>query len=217
MNADTPRPSEAYLRPTPVIDSNHPSVQAKSWELTRGVSGAARQAVNLFYFVRDEVRYNFYPPPLPPEEMFRASHTLEVREGFCIPKAILLIALARAAGVPGALGFADIRNHRLSEKARMIMGTTEIRLHGYAELYLDGRWVKVTPAFDRHMCEENRLVPVEFDGKSDAMLPARDADGAPHIEYLRERYHGVRDVHPQKLAEALMKAFEGRDFEPFEL
>lgn len=214
---------ESYLRPTPVFDHDHPSIQAKAKDLTRGKGDAIEKSKSLFYFVRDEIRYSFYPPSSPPEELFRASNTLSVGEGFCIPKAILLAALARAVGIPAALGFADIRNYLLSEKAMELIGTDLIRLHGYAVLHLEGKWVKATPAFDLKMCEENRLVPVEFDGKSDAMLPSYDRDGRLHIEYVEGLDHYVyvtdlghyyEDIEPDRLVYALMEGFEGKSFTP---
>ena len=219
MNPDM----ENYLRPTPVIDCDHPSIREKSENLTRGQDDFSEKAKSLFYFVRDEIRYNFYPPSFAPEELFRASHTLFVGEGFCIPKAILLAALARAAGIPAALGFADIINHLLSGKAMEFMGTNLLRLHGYVVLFLEGKWVKATPAFDLKMCEENRLIPVEFDGKSDAMLPSHDRDGRVHIEYVNGLSHQVYvkdlghyydDIQPERLVDALMEGFEGKSFTP---
>ena len=39
------------------------------------------------------------------------SATLARGYGFCVNKAVLLAALARAVGIPARLGFADVRNH----------------------------------------------------------------------------------------------------------
>ena len=205
---------ENYLRPTPVIDCDHPSIQKKAGELTGGQANTVENSKSLFYFVRDEIRYNFYPSSSRPEELFRASNTLSAGGGFCIPKAILLAALARAVGIPAALGFADIRNHLLPQKVAELFGTNLIRLHGYAVLYLEGKWVKATPAFDLRMCEENRFVPVEFDGKSDAMLPSHDQDGKLHIEYVKDVGHYCDDIQPDRLVDALMQGFEGKSFAP---
>ena len=66
--------------------------------------------------------------------------------------------------------------------------------HGYAVLYIEGNWVKATPAFDLKMCQQNRFIPVEFDGVNDAMLPSHNQDGKLHIEYLLDR--GYRDDVP---------------------
>ena len=70
-----------------------------------------------------------------------------------------------------------------------MLGTSLITHHGYDELYIDGRWVKVTPIFDLKMCQENRIIPVEFDGKNDAMFHSHNRDGELHIEYVHDYGH----------------------------
>jgi transglutaminase-like putative cysteine protease len=208
---------DAYLKPTPVFDCDHPSIQAKAASLTRHETDATGKATKLFYFVRDEMEYAFYPPSHPLEDLFRASHTLSVRRGFCIPKAVLLATLARAAGIPAGIAFADIRNHLLPQKAMDLIGGNLIRLHGFAVLHLDGKWVKATPAFDLKMSEDNGLVPVEFDGTTDAMLPSHDVSGRKHIEYVGGLVHRLYvtdlgryfdDIDPMRLVEALLEGFD---------
>ena len=66
--------------------------------------------------------------------------------------------------------------------------------HGYALLYIEGKWVKATPAFDLEMCQHNRFIPVEFDGEHDAILHSHNQDGKSHVEYLLD--HGYRDDVP---------------------
>ncbi len=43
------------------------------------------------------------------EEDFKASRVLEWGKGYCVQKAVLLEALARAAGIPSRLAFEKIR------------------------------------------------------------------------------------------------------------
>jgi hypothetical protein len=74
------------------------------------------------------------------------------------------------------------------------MGTNLFSYHGYTELYIDGEWVKATPAFDLEMCRKNRIIPVEFDGQNDAILHSRNPDGKLHIEYIKDR--GYREDVP---------------------
>jgi transglutaminase-like putative cysteine protease len=69
------------------------------------------------------------------------------------------------------------------------MGTNLFSYHGYTELYIDGKWVKVTPAFDLKMCLEHRIIPVEFDGRSHALLHSHNSDGKLHIEYVADHGH----------------------------
>jgi len=179
---------EKYLRPTPAIDCDHESIKEKAHQLTNGKDGVVDKAKNLFYFVRDEIRYNIY---LLKDDFrqYQSSATLARGEGFCIQKAIVLAALARSVGIPARLRFAVIRNPLASDKIKKILGGDLFVSHGYNELYIEGKWVKAAPTFDREMCQENRLIPVEFDGINHALLPSHNRDGEPHIEYVRDRGH----------------------------
>jgi len=177
---------EKYLKATPIIDCDHCTIKEKADELTKRQNKVKEKAKNLFYFVRDEIKYNPYMPRYLPEH-FRASDTLVRKDGFCVQKAVLLVALSRAVGIPARIGFAVIRNHLLPEKmAKMIHGNT-LPEHGYAELYLKDRWTKATPVFDLEMCQKNRIVPVEFDGENDAKFHSHNQDGQLHIEYVLDR------------------------------
>ena len=44
---------------------------------------------------------------------------LEAGRAYCVPKAVLLAAVLRAAGVPTRLGFADVRSHVQSDALRV--------------------------------------------------------------------------------------------------
>jgi transglutaminase-like putative cysteine protease len=180
---------EKYLKPTATIDSDHPSIKEKAHNIIRDKQEITDKAKSLFYWVRDEIKYN---PFLAIEfsENFRASRTLERRQGFCIEKATVLAAFARAVGIPARLHFADIRNHLISDKLLKVMETNLFSYHGYTELYINGKWVKATSAFDLKMCRKNRIIPVEFDAQNDAILHSHNLDGKLHIEYIEDRgYH----------------------------
>ena len=181
-------PMKRYLRPTPTFDCDNESIKGKAQDLSAGQEKVADKAKSLFYFVRDEIKYNIYVlSDLP--EYYRASRVLEVGEGFCIQKAVLLATLARAVGIPARLHLAAIRNHLMPDKLKELMGTNLFPSHGYAELYIEGKWVKATPAFDLKMCQQNGIIPVEFDGKNDAMFHSHDLDGKLHIEYIQDHGH----------------------------
>jgi transglutaminase-like putative cysteine protease len=177
---------EQYLKPTPIIDCDSRTIREKAQQLTGSQQGVTEKAKSLFYFVRDGIKYNPYLPRHLVEH-FRASETLARKEGFCIQKAVLLVALCRAVGIPSRLGFAILRNHLLPEKLAEMLEIKLIPDHGYAELYLNGKWVKATPAFDLEMCQKNRIIPVEFDGKKDARFHSHTQNGRLHIEYILDR------------------------------
>src|SRR6185312_11076542 len=107
--------------------------------------------------------------------------------GFCVGKAALLAAAARALGVPARVGFADVKNHLTSKRLYETMKSDIFIWHSYAELNLAGKWVKATPAFDRALCERLSLAPLEFDGVTDSLFHPFDKTGQRHMEYLRDR------------------------------
>ena len=176
----------SYLAPTEYIESDHPEVVAFARRASRGATSDRERAVRLYYAVRDGIRYDPWAFSLEPE-VFRASTTLASGTGFCIPKAILLAAATRSLGIPSRLAFADVRNHLASARLLAVMRTDVFAFHGMTELQLEERWVKATPAFDLGLCERFGVLPLEFDGLSDAILHPFDRQGKLHMEYVEDR------------------------------
>ena len=181
----TPDHSE-LLRPTYFMDHEHPGVREFVARMVGGATDPVAKAVRLYYAVRDGIRYDPYRFHMH-RENFRASHTLSAGAAFCIPKSILLGAVARAAGIPAQLGFIDVRNHLSTERLRQLMGTDVFMWHGYTALYLEGQWVKATPAFNIEMCRRFDVLPLDFDGTHDAMMHPYNANNQRHMEYLTDR------------------------------
>ncbi len=102
-------------------------------------------------------------------------------------KSILLSACARNLDIPARLGFADVKNHLNTKKLREAMGTDVFIYHGYAELFLEGKWVKATPAFNLDLCKNFNVKPLEFDGREDSIFHPLDQTGNKHMEYLKDR------------------------------
>jgi transglutaminase-like putative cysteine protease len=175
-----------YLGPTFFIDCDEDIIKNKARELTLNLNGMLEKAQRIFYFVRDDIRYNVYSPR-PTEEYFKASQVLANAEGYCVQKALLLVALARAADIPARLRFAEIRIHHTAKSIAEKRGTNVFSYHGLADLYIDGHWIKATPTYDLGYCRKAGIAPVEFDGKSDALLPLFTLDGRLNIEYVQDR------------------------------
>ena len=174
-----------FLSPGRYVDSTHPRIVEFARGHARG-AGDRERAVALYYAVRDGVRYNPFLD-FADERVFRASDTLAAGEGFCIGKASLLAASARAAGIPARVGFADVKNHLTTPRLAERMGSDRFVYHGFTELRLEGRWVKATPAFNLELCRKFRVRPLEFDGREDSIFHPFDEDERRHMEYLRDR------------------------------
>ena len=190
-----PEDFTVYLRHTDAVDCNTPSVIDFARQAAEDATSKIEKAVRLFYAVRDGIRYNPYDVD-PIHNRFTASKVLAKGKGFCVEKALLLAAAARSLEIPSRLGFADIRNHQTSEKLKAYMKTDIFAFHGYTDLFLDGKWIKATPAFDLPLCKRQDIYPVEFDGTADAIFQKYDRQGKLHIEYVR--YHGTFNDLPQE-------------------
>lgn len=172
-----------FLEPAPGIQCEHPQVQALVQGIVKGAADEMEAAGRLFRHARDTVAYSPYVP------YFRIKHylalnVLERGHGFCVQKGALLVTLARAAGIPARLGFAHIRNHQMPETLRQVLGGNVMYNHCFAEFYLDGGWLKLTPTFDQALSQERGWQLVEFQPGQNALLPAEDLAGRPHISYL---------------------------------
>jgi len=177
---------ERYVQPGIYVDSDNPAVIEFARNETAGLDDPREIAVRLYYAVRDGIRYDPYRMELSVEGL-KASRCLELGYGFCVPKAALLAAAARVRGVPARLGYADVRNHLTSERLQTMLGTDLFAFHGYTDLWLDGRWVKATPAFNLTLCEKARIHPLDFDGLEDSILQPFDLSGRRHMEYVHDR------------------------------
>jgi transglutaminase-like putative cysteine protease len=180
-------PQPQHLQPTAFITSSDPAVMAFAREACGDATDDRERAVRLYYAVRDGVRYDPWSVRLTPEG-FTASRCLAERRGFCIPKATLLAAVARASGMPARLGFADVRNHLATPRLLEAMGGRDVfPWHAYTELWIEGRWVKATPAFNRELCERFRVPPLEFDGRRDSLFQPFNDDRRPFMDYVLDR------------------------------
>lgn len=177
-----------YLRPTVAIDSDNELIIEKAKSVTIGQNNELDRAISLFYFVRDEIKYNAWVFTDRPEH-YVASRTLARGNGFCIQKAVLLAALSRVAGIPARLRMAGIRNHLMPDDMRNMARSDCLPDHCYNELYVEGKWIKVATPFDLETCRKYHFIPVDFDGRHDAMLHPYNQEGKRHIEYVEDRGH----------------------------
>jgi transglutaminase-like putative cysteine protease len=189
-----------YLSSGRFVDSDHPAVIGFSRQHAKGANDIER-AVSLYYAVRDTVRYNPFQN-FHSDESYRGSACLERGEGWCVPKAALLAACARAAGIPARVGFADVKNHLTTARLTERMGTDLFIYHGYVELHLEDKWVKATPAFNLALCTKFKVKPLEFDGREDSIFHPFDAENRRHMEYVRDR-----GIYADVPAEDIKQAF----------
>ena len=177
---------DPYLEPTWFVDSDAPVVVDYARDAVGGTTDPVEQAVALFARVRDGIWYDPFVASADPVA-YRASTVAASSANWCVPKAVLLTAAARALGIPARLGFADVRNHLQTPRLREKMGgVDEFVYHGYTDLLLDGRWVKATPAFNKELC-------ARFGVRADRLRRPDGRVAAP----VHGRRLGVHDLRPR--------------------
>lgn len=181
---------------TASLDHEDPVVRAFVDRTLAGRRGSPREnAVALYYAVRDRILYDVYDADLSPDGL-RASSTLSRGRGFCLHKSIVYAAACRAVGIPSRLVFADVRNHLASEHLRNLVGGN-VFFHGLTSVWLDGRWMKATPIFNKTLCRLYRMTPLDFDGTADSLYQPYDADNRRYMEFVKD--YGEFDDFPYEM------------------
>ena len=173
------------------------------------LSSDKEKAIKLYYDVRDRFLYDPYHLNLTPSHL-KASIILEKKRAWCVEKSIVLAAALRALDIPTRLGYGIVVNHIGVEKLTKMLRTDKIVFHGYVDVFLNGKWVKTTPAFDKTVCRMSGVPPLDWDGEKDAMFQAYSGD-QKFMEYTH--FYGTFDDVPVELMNAEMKKYYPHLFE----
>ena len=194
-----------YLEPTEIIDSTHPKIRDYALDVVGASGDPVARAVKLYLAVRDGIRYDPYTPFHLPEH-YRASVVLERGRSFCVPKVSLLCALGRACRIPSRVGFATVKNHLATKQLIDFLGSNVFVYHGFVEFYLEEKWVKATPAFNRELCEKHKVKPLEFNGREDSLFHPFNQENRKYMEYIK--YHGTfADIPVDSIVAAWNEAY----------
>lgn len=196
---------EKYLKSTEFLNFDNKEVREYATRNTSKTANDVENAVSLYYAVRDDFHYNPYKLDLRREGL-QASDLLTRNHGYCVEKAVLLAATWRAINIPSRLSFYIVKNHIATERIEQILGTNKLVFHGAAEVYLNGEWLKTTPAFNKKLCDKLNVAPLDFDGKSDSIFQQYDANGNVFMDYLYE-YGDFDDLPYQLYLDELKKYY----------
>ena len=203
--ASQQRPNDAglalYLSPAEYVDSDHPRVREKAVEVAGGTPDRVEQTRRLYHAVRDGIRYDPYIDYTDPET-YRASSVLQAGHAYCVGKAALYAALCRAVGIPARIGLADVKNHLATQRLIETVGTDVFAYHGFVEVMPGREWVKAMPTFNVTLCQKLGVPPLDFDGKTDALMQPFDGAGREFMTY--EAQHGTFFDVPAKFLIAEM-------------
>jgi transglutaminase-like putative cysteine protease len=194
-----------YLKSAEFINADHPDVQQFAKDVTFGAKKDVEKVKYLHYAVRDGFRYDPYRLHFSKEDM-KASSLLKRDYGYCVKKSCLFVAACRVIGIPARLGFANVRNHISTAKLEAILNTNILVFHGYAEIYLHDKWIKVTPVFNRELCEKLNVKPLEFNPDDDSIFQEYNEYGGRFMEYLHQYGH-FADIPYQLFMDELLKHY----------
>lgn len=202
-------PTQCTIVPTEFLDSDHPIVCDYVQKIVGDERDPKEQAIKLYYFVRDKIRYDVYGIDMSRPGL-KASSVIENGAGFCIHKSIVFATVCRTLGIPSRLAFSDVRNHISTPALKALVGGDVFHYHAYAEIYLSDRWVKATPVFNLLLCRLFGIDPLEFDGETDATLQPFDRNGQKSLEFIE--YHGSYDDVPYEQCITALKQHHPRLF-----
>ncbi len=198
-----------YLQPTEFLDFHRDRVRNKALEITEGLKSDKEKTIALFYWTRDNIKYNMYTYNPKIKANLKASVTLRRKNGFCMSKAVLLSALARAVDIPARIRMVDIINHKINPKIIELMRTNVFHCHGISEILINGTWLKLTPVFDKATALKAGFVPlIEYDGSNDALFASHDKEGNAFVEYV-EDYGTYSELPIKQIIEIFTRVYPG--------
>ncbi len=199
---------QEFLQETAFLNFNHLTFDDFVKDIT--ITKSKKEiAVDLYYLVRDAFIYDPYHLNLT-HEALKGSTILTHKRAWCVEKAIVLAAVARKFGIPSRLGYAIVTNHIGVEKLVSYLRRPEIVFHGYVELFLDDKWVKCTPSFDKMICRISGVASLNWDGETDSMFQEFES-GKRFMEYLH--FYGTFSDVPIELMNSEMKKYYPHLFE----
>ncbi len=119
-------------------------------DITRDANTPEEKLEKIFYFVRDQIVFDFLE-----NSLMSAEEVLAVGRGSCMHKAVLLAEMAKEAGIPVRLHFMWVSKEALRDLLHPLsyFFWASPFLHTYPEVKLNGRWVPMEATFDRELHE----------------------------------------------------------------
>ncbi|AFV23940.1 hypothetical protein Mpsy_1733 [Methanolobus psychrophilus R15] len=179
-----------YLRPTTIIDWDHPDVLKKAKDIAGGLRNSIEISKSCFEWVRDEILHS-HDHRMNPVTL-KASEVLKYGTGYCYAKSHLLAALLRANSIPAGLCYQ--RLSRNDEGAPFC-------LHGLNAVYLEEiGWYRVDARGNKkgvnaqfNPPQEQLAYDIKIEGEAD--LPEIWADPLPVVVETLSKYKSYEEVY----------------------
>lgn len=193
---------ENFLKSSKNIDFLDENIQFYIKEFS-DFSDKKEIAIQLYEKVRDGFIYDPYHLNISSDGLI-ASQVIKKKRAWCVEKSLVLIACLRALNIPARFGFAIVINHLGIEKLETYLKRKEIVFHGFVSIFLNGKWVICTPAFDRKVCRLAGVEPLVWDGETDSLFQEFSKD-KKLMEYIK--YYGFFDEIPLDLMRSEMENY----------
>jgi len=178
----------SYLYATNFFDFQQKSIQQLVASLLSDTLSETEKTIIIYEKVRDDWKYDPYNISLS-KTRYRASYIAQQDSGNCVEKSILLIACLRSLGIPARLHLGKVKNHIAVERLTEKFGSNELTPHGMVNVYLNGTWLKLSPAFNSSLYEKLNVEPLEFDGVNNSFLQPYNSEGTRFMEYTDDYGH----------------------------
>ena len=179
------RPSD-YLGSDDVVEVDHPAIRALAGALRAASPDDVDFAHAAYDWVRDQIRHSVDAQD--PTVTLTASEVLSAGVGLCYAKSHLLVAVARAGGVPAGLCYQQLAHD------------TGPVLHGLVAVYLRGRWHRQDPRGNRagidaqfRLDREQLAYPIA-PGSADRDLPEVHVRPSPAVIAALRGTHDVLEL-----------------------
>ncbi|TFF84174.1 MAG: transglutaminase domain-containing protein [Promethearchaeota archaeon] len=167
-----------FLIATKYCDFTHHLVIKKAKKLTKDDENPKDKALNIFYFVRDQIKFMI-------DDFIKASETLKQGKGDCGIKTNLQVALLRAINIPARFHVAALSKESLKgvvpDPIYRLMPDV-IKNHPWCECYLSGNWIACDTLFDKSLVKG--IYKNKIHNKED--IPTIDWDGRNNLNTMKK-------------------------------
>ena len=176
MKFEVPKGMQEYVSPTEFCDCENVEIKQKSEELTMNTNSPKEAAMNIFNYVRDQILFAIGTTEV------KASQTLKDKEGYCVTKTNLQVALLRAAGIPAryhqVVLHKDVLKGIIPDAIHTMM-EEKIWYHPWCEAYLSGKWVACDLFLDKDtynaavkegILSREKMPTIDWDGDTDLKI-----------------------------------------------
>lgn len=178
---------QQYLTETYYHNYAHSNIQSFLAKHISESDSTKVQAIKIYEAIRDGWWYDPFKLNFTQTD-WQASQMFACKTGHCIDKSNLAVACYRAIGIPARICFAKVKNHIGVEKIIEKIGTDELVPHGFLEIWLNEKWIAITPVFNQELCDKLGVSVLDFDGEGEAVFQSFAEDGGKFMEYLA--YYG---------------------------